>query len=80
MFWKVTCSEYNLQTFSFALMMTGAFSRNIISELQLVADSLPLASFTGPGPTSHCLQYGYHTASNGKLGEGLGTRLAFLLI
>ena len=33
--------------------------------------------FPDPGPVSHRLQYSsaYHTASDGKLGQGLGTRL-----
>ena len=34
-----------------------------------------VASFPGPRPASRRLQYGKATASDGKLGGGLGTRL-----
>ena len=41
--------------------------------LRTISNASPrpsLASFPGPRPASHCLQYG-----NGKLGGGLGTKL-----
>ena len=34
-----------------------------------------LASLPGPHPASRCLQYSSCSASNMKLGKGLGTRL-----
>ena len=37
--------------------------------------SVELASFRGPRSASGCLQYSTVTASDRKLGEGLGTRL-----
>ena len=41
---------------------------------------LHIAAFPGPSPASCHLQYSKHTASDGKLGEGLGTRLFFTQI
>ena len=76
--WREFCNRFILFIYSFFGRGGQWFTKH--GSLGKSGGRSSIAPFSGPRPASRCLQFPrpsplYRTASDGKLGEGLGTRL-----